>query len=329
MKQITHSWIAIRAIDLVRRDPRTRNLAKILTPWVKHSYIGCWLPDMTGFKKGHGYTKNHTFKMAPYSSDDTNRFILKKNDLLKELDSNTDLYKYLKNECTLPTTWWDRSFKAEQPDGRHLPDCLSSIFDTILDLILLGNKEVDDLVPGPINYSKYLTKKISLSKEQISTFFFMLSHYVSDCFMPCHCDNRDLASFKNNIHKQWEIHWDRIVGNYFSKKELLKTSDSDEKIIEKTKEVDTKLGLDFKLPITFDKSDDIWKISIFWCRGSFAFSSDLFKENNFSYTGNETPKFGEHFNDKHKLKGYDRVILQSAVYSVASMWKKIWRKFKD
>ena len=46
MKQTAHTWIAIRALGLIQRDAKAKKLAQILKPWVKHSYIGCWLPDM-------------------------------------------------------------------------------------------------------------------------------------------------------------------------------------------------------------------------------------------------------------------------------------------
>jgi len=48
MKQRGHTWIALRAIGLIQDDPKTLNLAKILAPWAKYSYIGCWLPDREG-----------------------------------------------------------------------------------------------------------------------------------------------------------------------------------------------------------------------------------------------------------------------------------------
>jgi hypothetical protein len=328
MKQTTHTWIALRAIGLIKTDLKMKGLYQILSPWAKQSSIGCWLPDMASFKKGHGRTNNHTFKLLPYGKPDKPRFILIKNKLLSKLDSNIDLHSFIKDECSLTDAWWKRAYKAKQPDGRHLPDVQSSIFDTILDLILLGDDEVDQLTPGTVDISKSLDDKLRITKEQVSTFFFMISHYVADCFMPCHCDGRPLAAYKNKTHKQWELHWDRIVGDYFSKKKLLKTNDTPDQIIEKAKEVDQKLSLTFPEKLKHEKLDDMWEMAIYWCRASFALSSHIFPKVDFPYNGKETPKFGDHFSDKDLLKKYDKIILQSAVYSTASLWKKLWRKFK-
>ena len=40
MKQPTHAWIAIRAVDLLDRDSDTKNLAELLKPHVHKAAIG-------------------------------------------------------------------------------------------------------------------------------------------------------------------------------------------------------------------------------------------------------------------------------------------------
>ena len=330
MKQIGHTWIALRAIGLIQDDPKTQGLAKVLAPWAKHSYIGCWLPDMSGFKKGHGIIGNHTFKNAPYNGSNKSRFVVSKRKLLNALDSNLALRDYIRSDSTLPKSWWDKPYKAKQKDGEHLPDCLSSLFDTIADMLLLGDTKLDKLVPGSTGYGDYLDPACALTKEQVSTFFFMMSHYIADCFMPCHADKRKLAAFKRGgVHEGWEKHWDKLVGTYFKKKKLKATTDSSRKIINKAKELDATLGLKFNTPLTWgDDENDIWETAIFWCRASFAFSCNIFPLGNYSYGSQKQPLFKKHFTDAAKLAEYDRIVLQSAVYAVASTWKQIWRKFK-
>ena len=330
MKQRGHTWIALRAIGLIQEDSKTRNLAQVLAPRAKHSYIGCWLPDMPKFKKGHGIIGNHTFKNAPYNGQNHTRFVVSKSKLLDALDPNLALHDYLKNKSALDSSWWDKPYKAVQKDGEHLPDCLTSLFDTVADLLLLGDPELDALVPGSTGYAPYLDSKCALTKEQASTFFFMLSHYIADCFMPCHADKRKLAAFKDKaIHEGWERHWEKKVGIYFSKKRLKDTPDSSQQIIVKAKELDAPLGLSFKTPITWpDNKNDIWETAIFWCRASFAFSCNLFPPANYPYGGSAQPLFKDYFTDKAILAEYDRIVLQSAVYAVAGTWKRIWRKFK-
>jgi len=69
-------------------------------------------------------------------------------------------------------------------------------------------------------------------------------------------------------------------------------------------------------------------MSIYWCRASFALASHIFPPQEFPYDGNQTPKYGSYLRYHPQLKEWDKIILQSAVYTVASIWKKIWRKFK-
>lgn len=333
MKQRGHTWIAIRAIGLVQDDPKTRGLADLLAPCVQHSYIGCWLPDMPKFKKGHGIVGNHTFKNTPYSGPNASRFVLNKAKLLSALDENLDLHTFLSNDTTLGPDWWDRSFKADQKDGQHLPNCISSLVDSIADMLLLGDPDLDYLVPGSTGYyGPYLDDRCTLSKEQVSTFFFMISHYIADCFMPCHADKRVLSAYnddEHDIHKLWERHWETKIGTYFKKQKLKDCTDTSAQIIDRAKALDEKFGLTFHSPLTWVSDDyDAWETAVLWCRASFAFASILFPEDDFPYDGDEKPVFYNHFTDRDELSRFNRIILQGAVYATAATWKRIWRKFR-
>ena len=330
MKQRGHTWIALRAIGLIQEDSKTQNLAQVLAPWAKYSYIGCWLPDMAKFKKGHGIVGNHTFKNAPYTGKNKSRFVVKKPKLLKALNSDFALHEHLKSSTALKASWWNKPYKAKQKDGEHLPDCLSSLYDTISDMLLLGDKELDDLVPGSTGYGDHLHPGCALSKEQVATFFFIISHYVADCFMPCHADKRKLSAFKRGgVHEGWEKHWEKLVGTYFSKKKLRNTTDTSQQVIDRTKDIDARLGLTFQTPLTWpDNDNDIWETAIYWCRASFAFACIIFPPEQYPYGSKKQPKFVDYFTDTARLAEYDRIVLQSAVYAVASTWKQIWRKFK-
>ncbi len=329
MKQRGHTWIAIRAIGLIQEDPKTIDLAKVLAPKAKESCIGCWLPDMGGFKKGHGIIGNHTFKNAPYNGPNKSHFVLKKDKLLKSLDPGLALYDYIETKSTLSSAWWNAPYKAIQNDGEHLPDCLSSLFDTTADLLLLGDQELEKLVPGKISYGSYLSRECALSKEQVSTIFFMLSHYIADSFMPCHSDKRKLAAFKPKcIHEGWEKHWEKEIGTYFDKKKLLVCQDSSQQVIDKAKTLDAKFNLAFDQHLGWPNTkDDIWETGIYWSRASFAFSCNMFPVDKYPYNSTKQPLFKGFFTDAD-LAEYDRIVLQSAVYAVASTWKRIWRKFK-
>ena len=47
MKQPTHTWIAIRAIELLRQEGKTPGLVKLLRPHALKTAIGSWVPDLT------------------------------------------------------------------------------------------------------------------------------------------------------------------------------------------------------------------------------------------------------------------------------------------
>ena len=91
---------------MIQDDAKTKDLAKVLAPWAKHSYIGCWLPDMSKFKKGHGIIGNHTFKNAPYTGSNKSRFVLRKQKLLNALDTNLALHDFISSASTLDASWW-------------------------------------------------------------------------------------------------------------------------------------------------------------------------------------------------------------------------------
>jgi hypothetical protein len=164
----------------------------------------------------------------------------------------------------------------------------------------------------------------------VSTFFFLISHYIADCFMPCHADKRKLCAFKRGgVHEGWEKHWEKLVGTYYMKSRLNSTTDTSQQIIDKSKELDAKLGLTFNSSLTWpDNDNDIWETSIFWCRASFAFACNIFPLDQFPYGSRKQPAFKTYFTDSAQLAEYDRIVLQSAVFAVASTWKQIWRKFK-
>ncbi|MCP4573703.1 MAG: hypothetical protein GY838_15195 [bacterium] len=333
MQKRTHAWIAIRALALLEEEGETDGLVSILKPRVRESAVGCWLPDDAYFKKGHGLTANHTFKIEPLQNDPAGRFILKRDDLLDHLDANTALHGFLagpETENVLTDAWWSASYKADQPNGSHLADVLSSLYDTLMDLMLLGNEDVAALVPGEPGFHAYLRPSVTMGRGQITTFFLMMSHYVADCFMPCHCDGRKLGSFNDDIddvHHDWEWHWDRdITGTYFDKPKLSVCEDGPTAIMARAVSIDEKLDLQFPAAVAIERNDDIWEQAIHWCRASFALMSHLFPPADYPYDGDDTPSFTELF-DAERQKKYDAIILQSAVYTVASIWKKVWLKF--
>jgi len=63
---------------------------------------------------------------------------------------------------------------------------------------------------------------ISPTNNHIANRFFILSHYVADCHMPLHCDNRPFSS-GSNLHGVIEKNWEeQVLGSYNLDKDNLR-----------------------------------------------------------------------------------------------------------
>jgi hypothetical protein len=54
MDQRAHSWLAIRAVELLDQVGETQELAALLKPHIKSAAIGAWIPDLQDSKLGSG-----------------------------------------------------------------------------------------------------------------------------------------------------------------------------------------------------------------------------------------------------------------------------------
>jgi len=189
MKQPTHAWIAIRAVDLLDRDNETKELAALLKPHVHKAAIGAWMPDKQDAKLGGSWTGNHVFKMAPYkSSYIPDRFVTKKKDLLKRLGPGRLVGKFIEDwgDSVLDAKWWKTPFKADPPPGKHLANRAMSISVSLIDLLILGDDQVAGHVPRDIDFIDELVQEERSTEEMVALWFFYMSHFVADACMPCH-----------------------------------------------------------------------------------------------------------------------------------------------
>lgn len=331
MNQRTHAWLAVRAVALLEEDGSVPNLVKILKPYIKSTAIGAWLPDLAGSKKGFGDIDYHILKMKPYSGSDSKRFITLKDDLLKRIGSKRKMHQYLKKDKTLTKTWWKTPYKANPNPGQHLANESMSLSSMLIDLLIFGDKDVAKLVPGSVPFVKQLNQDARSRKEQVATIFFMLSHFLADSCMPCHCDARSLSSYRGGLHHELESRWSRKVGTYFDKKKLAKSNSTSYRILKEAKAVDKSFGISFSGEVPkLKKKTDVWLEIINVCRASFALACIYSPVKDYPFgTTNKAPlkRFKKIDGGDKFLDDLDKVIIHDAILNIAIIWKHIWEKF--
>ncbi len=330
MKQPTHAWIAVRAIALLDDEKAEKNLVKLLRPHARKAAIGAWIPDLGAAKRGTGKIQNHIFKIMPYHGDEARRFTADKDKLCRRIGSRRRMSGFLRDDTTLKSNWWGKAYKANPAPGKHLANCAMAMSTAMLDLLLLGESSVDRLLPGVVRYIKYVDQEARTREEQVALHFFMLSHFIADACMPCHCDGRKLAGFDKGLHKEWEAHWSRKVGRNFKKKQIRQARMSGERILDQAREVDAAFELDFgdnSVP-TIKKGRDLWLEMIDVCRASFAIASIVAPPGRYPYDRrNRKAPFDVVLSDENLplRRDLDRVLMHDAVLNVAMAWKSVWK----
>jgi hypothetical protein len=343
MNQRTHSWIAIRAIALLEDENKEKNLVKLLRPHAREASVGAWAPDQADAKRGGAgaATENHVLKIEPYTGSQRERFITRKEDLLERIGRHRKTHNFLQNDNTLDSAWWNTPYKGDVPKpGQHLPNRAMALSTMMKDLLLMGDKRVDHLIPGDIRFAQYMVPETRTQEEAAAMYFFMLSHYIGDACMPCHCDGRKLAAYSEGLHKELEMHWSRKVGTWFEKRNLLPQalladrerihSDSAE-VLEQARAIDSKFCLDFGQTTVPDihRGHDIWLEVINLCRASFAVASIIAPYGQYRYNDPQArAPFETVFGGANSqlLKEVDRIVMYDAVLNTAIVWKHIWNK---
>lgn len=339
MNQRTHAWIALRAIRLLETEgSENADLVKLLKPYSQEASIGAWIPDKRDAKLGSAQTQNHVFKIGPYKGpiELESRFVLPKDKLLKSIGKERMSSAFIdKYSSILIPSWWEKPYKSDPPPGKHLANRAMALDINNIDLLILGNSDVQKLLPGRIDFIDKMSADTRTKQGQVALFFFMLSHFIADSMMPCHCDERDLSDYANGLHEELESHWSKIVGQYFDEKNLLNSAYSDDDILIEAEKVDSKFGITFNKVVPKTQSKDIWEEVVLLCRASFAIASIIAPYNSYAYKPNDKKlaKFDDLFNKtqagKDLLVEVDKVIMHDAVMNVAMVWKDIWSKFKN
>ena len=336
MNQRTHAWIAIRAIKLLEDEGSVPDLVKLLKPFTQEATIGAWIPDKRDAKLGSAQTQNHVFKIGPYKGPSAlkTRFIVDKKKMLKFLGKDRLTYGFIdKYSKILDDTWWSKPYKADPPPGKHLANRAMALDINNIDLLILGDPDVQKLVPGRIDFIEKMSDDTKTKPGQAALFFFMLSHFVADTIMPCHCDERDLSDYDKGLHKELEAHWSKIVGTYFDEKNILNSTLSDNAILNEAVSIDTKFGITFSNKVPKTNAKDIWDEIVLLCRASFAVASIIAPFKTYKYKPNDQNLgtydilFTKDQQGADLLSELDKVVMHDAVLNVAMIWKDIWMKF--
>lgn len=343
MNQRTHSWIAIRAIALLEDENVEKNLVKLLRPHAREASVGAWIPDQADAKRGGAGAAidNHVFKMEPHTGNQRERFITQKDELLERIGMYRMTAQFLQNDNVLDHEWWETPYRGDVPKpGQHLPNRAMALGTMMKDLLLMGNERIDQLIPGNVRFAQYMIPKARTQEEAAATYFFMLSHFIADACMPCHCDGRKLAAYAQGLHKELEAHWSRKVGTRFEKRNLLPralnaarvhTRADSTRVLRQARAIDDKFDLDFSQTSVPDlhRGHDIWLEIVNLCRASFAIASIVAPYRQYRYDDLQARapfKTALGRSKRHLLEDVDRTVMYDAVLNTAIVWKHIWNK---
>jgi hypothetical protein len=340
MNQRTHSWIAIRAIALLEDENRERNLVRLLKPHARKASVGAWIPDQVDAKRGSP-TDSHVLKIDPCEDSQSGRFITLKDELLERIGMYRMTARFLQNDNSLNNQWWSTPYRGDVPKpGQHLPNRIMGLSNMMKDLLLMGDQRVDQLIPGDVRFARYMAPEVRTREEAAAMYFFMLSHFVADVCMPCHCDGRKLAAYNEGLHKELEAHWSRKVGTGFEKRNLLTNNtnltgaqirtDSNQ-VLQQARNIDSKFGLHFGQPSIPDlhRDHDVWLEVINLCRASFAVASIVVPYRQYPYAD---PQARAPFDtvlgngNGQLLADVNQTVMHDAILNTAIIWKHIWNK---
>ena len=341
MNQRTHSWIAIRAIALLEDENAERNLVRLLKPQARKASVGAWIPDQIDAKRAGGATENHILKMEPYTGAGRNRFITRKDELLGRIRMFRKIAQFLRQDNSLDPQWWAAPYRGDvTKPGQHLPNRSMALTTMMKDLLIMGNPVIDRLLPGTVRFAQYMAPKTRTEEEAAAMYFFMLSHFLADACMPCHCDGRKLAGYARGLHKELERHWSRKVGPGFEKRNFLQRNVSltpaqaradSNRVLRQARDVDSKFGLNFGQNTVPDlrRGHDVWREVIYLCRASFAVASIIAPPGQYPYNN---PRARAPFatvlgqRNRRLMDTVDQAVMHDSVLNTAMVWKHIWNK---
>lgn len=334
MDQQTHAWIAIRAIALLEDNAICSGLVKLVKPHILGAAIGAWIPDKSDSWRGGNAKVLHTLKMKPMDSNHAqrSRFIKPKAELIRELGTCRNAYKFLKKDEELDDDWWNDAYRAEdETHGKHLANRVMSLSVTIADLLLMGDDEVDTIVPGKVDYIENVPDAARTHAEAVAVYMAMMSHFIADSWMPCHTDGRKLATYRKGLHDKMEDEWGDIVEADFHQNKLVGSNASADEILDTARNYDAQFGLRFGTRVN-NLKNDVWLDTVYSCRASFAICGMMVSPDDYPYNDDTLKSpFSTTFatGAPYSFEDITKVVMHDAVMSTAMVYKYIWKRVAD
>jgi hypothetical protein len=184
MKQFTHAWIAMMAVKRLEKatiPDEEKVYAASLARWFKNHkddvIAGAWYPDAVI----KDMATSHILKLLPDAAADPVKW--------RKLPETYGLYR----------TEHQNSLKliSYRVTLGNLPDRCEALTHSIIDNFKMFESELKGSVIMP-------------SEHHIAAIFHMLSHYIADAHMPLHCDARKYSEDKD-VHGHIEGDWDERV----------------------------------------------------------------------------------------------------------------------
>lgn len=316
MKKYSHAWLAFMAIKRLEVIATTtddavvkgvsddvRQHAKTLWKWFKNyrDFVieGAWYPDDV-FKD---MSTSHIVKFEPGGNYTEFRNMPSTHTISSMMKKSSPLYgksySIVKGNCA---------------------DRCESIAHSIVDNFKMLQKE-DRGCP------------ITTTNNHIAMRFFILSHYVADCHMPFHCDNRPFSDEKGMhgiIEKKWE---DQIKKSYkidtdnnrfFYDPDGYPLPLKESPFLEDVKNEITKRqyvhGWGNGNSSTWDYMSGVSQHSYLFSR--FLVPESFTTDQNF----NEFTKFTEWGGN---FDFYNKMIFADAIDSIARIWLHVWIKYRN
>ncbi|MCR5568539.1 MAG: hypothetical protein K6G31_04615 [Paludibacteraceae bacterium] len=318
MKKYSHAWLAFMAIKRLEVIATTTDTAvvkgvaddvrlhaKSLWKWFKdyRDFVieGAWYPDDV-FKD---MSTSHIVKYQPAA------------------DGNYSSFRGMPNTHSISAMMKKSSPLYQQPYNIVKGNCADrceSIAHSIVDNFKMLQKEERGC-------------PITTTNNHIALRFFILSHYVADCHMPFHCDNRPFSDEKGlhgSIEKKWE---DQIKKSY--------KIDTDNnrfyydpdgyplplKVTQLLQDVENEVNTRPYVHGWGTNNSSTWDYMSGVSQYSYLFSYYLVPESftpSQSYTEfTNLTEWGRNFDT------YNKMIFADAIDSIARIWLHVWIKYKN
>ncbi len=325
MKQYTHAWLALKAVELLKsfegrfaaeRNDRLERFLDFIGKYPTTFVRGAWFPDTVISDNLQG---GHTWKY--YLDPDGRKEKRRPPAHIQCLELVED---DLQQKITLDTGISD------------LPDRCEALGLAIRDMSLITNK-----VPaGDV---------VVFNDSQVALFFLMLAHYICDAHVPVHCDNRDLNK-PSKVHNDLESFWENEVKKFyristasgqfdFDEEQHLQRDETEpgwddsvlrhtQQLIETSEWEEMDTDNDHWADFLGSKNNNFWDYLVSICLVSFHMSLKLFPlvpDNGHDY---DTVRIMKTSPYKERVIDCSPLILADAVNSVALLWLATWERWE-